>query len=293
MRSMTGTSRVGCTAKARATDREQNSIVTTECGGEHHLFRLARSTAGRPRRRAPRVGSRPGGTRGTAPGLPSSTDAAGARWASEQRQLHTRYGSSRSRVSVLPSSMTACTPRVTARTRSGSTTNGMHALDRMVVVSETGSDFQNRMLRSARSPWSRRAIEDAGDQPPARPWPPRSADGRWRRSCLHGQRQQARARSGAASCDHEARDQQNPAARGPSRSAVLPGSRRTDHCSDLMRGLPSATNRSPGWACAERRVSESRVGAVEQQNASTENLALADRPARRASSSRPGDLELP
>jgi hypothetical protein len=39
-----------------------------------------------------------------------------------------------------------------ARAISGSTTIGMLALERTVVRSETGSDFQNRMLRSRRSP---------------------------------------------------------------------------------------------------------------------------------------------
>ena len=40
-----------------------------------------------------------------------------------------------------------------AKVSNGRTSNGMLAFASTVVRSETGSDFQNRMLRSRRSPW--------------------------------------------------------------------------------------------------------------------------------------------
>ena len=43
-------------------------------------------------------------------------------------------------------------PSRTKSVISGRTSNGMLVLERTVVRSETGSDFQNRMLRSRRSP---------------------------------------------------------------------------------------------------------------------------------------------
>ena len=43
---------------------------------------------------------------------------------------------------------------VIAKMSSGRTTSGMLAFENTVVRSETGSDFQNRMLRSRRSPCS-------------------------------------------------------------------------------------------------------------------------------------------
>jgi hypothetical protein len=43
---------------------------------------------------------------------------------------------------------------VRAEVSSGRTTSGMLALASTVVRSETGSDFQNRTLRSRRSPYS-------------------------------------------------------------------------------------------------------------------------------------------
>ena len=48
----------------------------------------------------------------------------------------------------------SCTTTVSANESSGRITSGMLAFDSTVVRSETGSDFQNRMLRSRRSPCS-------------------------------------------------------------------------------------------------------------------------------------------
>jgi hypothetical protein len=52
---------------------------------------------------------------------------------------------------VLSNRMVSCMVTTIARTSSGRTTRGMLAFERTVVRSETGSDFQNSMLRSRRS----------------------------------------------------------------------------------------------------------------------------------------------
>ena len=59
-----------------------------------------------------------------------------------------------SRMAVLSSSMTSWVATVIAKVSRGRTASGMLALESTVVRSETGSDFQNRMLRSRRSPCS-------------------------------------------------------------------------------------------------------------------------------------------
>src|SRR5204863_490607 len=56
-----------------------------------------------------------------------------------------------SRTALLSSSMTNCVTTATAKLRSGKITRGMANFESTVVRSETGSDFQNRMLRSRRS----------------------------------------------------------------------------------------------------------------------------------------------
>src|SRR5262249_16283012 len=50
--------------------------------------------------------------------------------------------------------ITSCVAIVSTKAKSGTTTIGMLAFERTVAVSETGSDFQNRMLRSRRSTYS-------------------------------------------------------------------------------------------------------------------------------------------
>src|ERR1035438_5306625 len=56
---------------------------------------------------------------------------------------------------LLSSSMSHCMATVTATVSSGRITSGMLAFASTVVASDTGSDFQNRMLRSRRSPCNR------------------------------------------------------------------------------------------------------------------------------------------
>ena len=58
------------------------------------------------------------------------------------------------RTRVLQKSMTTCAITLSMKAIVGSTTTGMVALESTVVRSETGSDFQKRMLRSRRSPYS-------------------------------------------------------------------------------------------------------------------------------------------
>ncbi len=58
------------------------------------------------------------------------------------------------RTALLSSSMTNCVTTAMAKLRSGKMTRGMANFESTVVRSETGSDFQNRMLRSRRSPYS-------------------------------------------------------------------------------------------------------------------------------------------
>jgi len=60
-----------------------------------------------------------------------------------------------SRTALLSSSMTNCVTTAMAKLRSGKMTRGMANFESTVVKSETGSDFQNRMLRSRRSPYKR------------------------------------------------------------------------------------------------------------------------------------------
>ncbi len=47
-----------------------------------------------------------------------------------------------------------CVTTAMAKLSSGKMTRGMANFESTVVRSETGSDFQNRMLRSRRSPYS-------------------------------------------------------------------------------------------------------------------------------------------
>src|SRR6266404_1597929 len=55
-----------------------------------------------------------------------------------------------SRTALLSSSMTNCVTTAMAKLRSGKMTRGMANFESTVVRSETGSDFQNRMLRARR-----------------------------------------------------------------------------------------------------------------------------------------------
>ena len=65
-------------------------------------------------------------------------------------------GSSRGsrRTTLVSKTMISCTQTTIAKLISGRTTSGMMTLERTVVRSDTGSDFQKRMLRSRRSPCS-------------------------------------------------------------------------------------------------------------------------------------------
>ncbi len=70
-----------------------------------------------------------------------------------------------SSTALLSSSMIHCVATVIAKVSSGRITSGMLAFESTVVRSETGSDFQNRMLRSRRSPCSAsRAVEHPDDK---------------------------------------------------------------------------------------------------------------------------------
>src|SRR5947208_16084780 len=56
-----------------------------------------------------------------------------------------------SRTALLHNNMRNCKRMMMAKIITGRTTSGIVAFERTVVRSETGSDFQNRMLRSRRS----------------------------------------------------------------------------------------------------------------------------------------------
>ena len=58
-----------------------------------------------------------------------------------------------SRTALLIISMIHCVRTVIANASRGRITMGIAAFDSTVVRSETGADFQNRMLRSRRSPY--------------------------------------------------------------------------------------------------------------------------------------------
>ena len=57
-----------------------------------------------------------------------------------------------STTALLISNMSHCRATVIAKVSSGKITSGIHAFASTVVTSDTGSDFQKRMLRSRRSP---------------------------------------------------------------------------------------------------------------------------------------------
>jgi hypothetical protein len=56
-----------------------------------------------------------------------------------------------SRTALLHNNMRNCTKTMMAKIITGRTTSGIVAFERTVVRSETGRDFQKRMLRSRRS----------------------------------------------------------------------------------------------------------------------------------------------